>query len=161
MNPCPCGFLGDTEKQCSCTDFQIKKYRSKLSGPFLDRIDLLVTVPRLNTSELVNIKQEAEPSEKIRERVINARKIQALRYKDEDILTNSELNSKQIKKYCELDEKSSDFMKIAAEKYLLSGRKFNRILKLARTIADLKNSKKIELTHLSQALQYRVDINEE
>ena len=155
MNPCPCGFLGDKEKECTCSEFQIQRYRSKLSGPLLDRIDLVINVPRLTTDELVNTKTEAEPSVKIRERVIQARKIQAKRYEKEGIFTNSELNSKQIKKYCKLDEQTSEFLKIAAQKYQLSGRKFDRILKLSRTIADLNECENITLEHVTQALQYR------
>lgn len=158
MNPCPCGFLGDKEKDCTCSDFQIQRYRSKLSGPLLDRIDLVINVPRLTTEELINMKSEAEPSSKIRERVIKARKIQAERYADEGIFINSEMNSKQIKKYCKVDEKTSEFLKLAAQKYQLSGRKFDRILKLSRTIADLNKSENITLEHVTLALQYRAEI---
>ena len=158
MNPCPCGFLGDKEKECTCSDFQVQRYRSKLSGPLLDRIDLVINVPRLSTEELINTKAEAEPSAKIRERVVKARKIQAERYKEEGILTNSELSAKQIKKYCKTDEKTSEFLKLAAQKYQLSGRKFDRILKLSRTIADLSECKDIQLEHVTLALQYRADI---
>ena len=157
MNPCPCGYLGDKEKNCSCSEFQIQRYRSKLSGPLLDRIDLLVNVPRLTTEELINYKTDAETSEKIRERVIEARKIQTIRYRNEGILTNSELSNKQIKKYCKLNTETSSFMKDAAQKYQLSGRKFDRILKLARTVADLAKSEEITILHLSQALQYKID----
>ena len=159
MNPCPCGFFGDREKQCTCTDFQIKRYLSKLSGPLLDRIDLVVNVPRLTTEELTNTTSDSEPSSEIRKRVIRARKIQAERYKNETILTNSELSAKQIKQYCALDENSANFLKEAAQKYMLSGRKYNRILKMARTIADLEEKENIELKHLTLALQYRVDMN--
>ncbi len=158
MNPCPCGYLGDKEKDCSCSEFQIQRYRSKLSGPLLDRIDLVINVPRLTTEELIKTKSDSEPSNKIRERVVKARKIQAKRYAEEGILTNSELNSKQIKKYCKIDEKTSEFLKIAAQKYQLSGRKFDRILKLARTIADLKESNNIVLEHVMLALQYKAEI---
>ncbi len=157
MNPCPCGFLGDREKQCSCSEYQIQKYRAKISGPLLDRIDLFVNVPRLTAEELVNSKEKTECSFDIKKRVIKARKIQMYRYKDENIYTNSELNPSQIKKFCVLDKESLDFMKLASQKYLLSGRKYNRILKLARTIADLSNDENIKLSHLTQALQYRVD----
>ena len=159
MNPCPCGYLGDKEKHCMCTEYQIQRYRSRLSGPLLDRIDLVVNVPRLTTDELINTKSEAEPSAKIRERVIRARKIQAKRYENEGILTNSELSAKQIKKYCELDNKTADFLKSAAQKYQLSGRKYNRILKISRTVADLAGCENIQLEHISQALQYRVDMD--
>ncbi len=158
MNPCPCGFLGDREKECTCSDFQIQRYRSKLSGPLLDRIDLIINVPRLTTDELINTKTDAEPSEKIRERVVKARKIQAKRYAQEGILTNSELSTKQIKKYCKTDEKTTEFLKLASQKYQLSGRKFDRILKLARTIADLNESENIEMEHVSLALQYKAEI---
>ncbi len=158
MNPCPCGFLGDKEKDCSCSEFQIQRYRSKLSGPLLDRIDLIVNVPRLTTDELINTKSDTEPSSEIRKRVVAARKIQAKRYADEGILTNAELSSKQIKKYCKLDEKTLEFLKSAAQKFQLSGRKYDRVLKIARTIADLGGNKDIKLEHITQALQYRVDI---
>jgi len=155
MNPCPCGFLGDKEKQCTCTEFQIQKYRSRLSGPLLDRIDLVINVPRLTTDELINTTKESEPSAVIRERVIKARTIQARRYEKEGIFTNSELDAKLVKRYCVLDEKTTVFLKTAAQKFQLSGRKYSRVLKLARTIADLNESKDIKLEHVTQALQYR------
>lgn len=154
MNPCPCGFLGDKEKQCTCSDTQIQRYQSRLSGPLLDRIDLVINVPRLTTDELIQ-KGESEPSAKIRERIVIARKIQAQRYKNDGILTNSELTTKLIKKYCVLSDKCTEILKFAAQKYNLSGRKYNRILKLARTIADLDNSENITELHISQALQYK------
>ncbi len=155
MNPCPCGYLGDKEKQCTCTEYQIQRYRSRLSGPLLDRIDLVINVPRLTTDELINTDTKAESSETIRRRVIAARKIQAKRYENEGILTNSELNAKQIKAFCKLDEKTGAFLKSAAEKFQLSGRKYSRMLKLARTIADLEGKENIALEHVTQALQYR------
>lgn len=155
MNPCPCGYLGDKEKQCTCSDFQIQRYNSKLSGPLLDRIDLVINVPRLTTDELINTTGEAEPSAIIRDRVIKARKIQAERYKNDGILINSELTAELIKKYCVLDTISEQIMKTAAQKYQLSGRRYSRILKIARTIADLAGSQNIEAVHLTQALQYR------
>lgn len=157
MNPCPCGFLGDKEKQCTCSDTQIQRYQSRLSGPLLDRIDLVINVPRLTTEELVQ-KQESEPSTKIRERIIRARKIQAQRYQNDGILTNSELTTKLIKKYCVLSDKCAKILKFATQKYGLSGRKYNRILKLARTIADLDCSENITELHISQALQYKSTI---
>ncbi len=156
MNPCPCGYLGDKEKQCTCTEFQINRYQSRLSGPLLDRIDLQVEVPRLTPQELLNIEPSSESSKDIRERVIKARKIQTERYKNDGILTNSELNSKLIKKYCKLDKASMDMLKLAAVKYQLSGRKYDRILKLSRTIADLEGTVDIKQTHVMQALQYRI-----
>lgn len=155
MNPCPCGFLGDSSKHCTCTEAQIQRYRSKLSGPLLDRIDLVITVPKLSTEELVNIDEKSETSADIRKRVVRARKVQNERYKDEGIFTNSELNAKQIKKYCKLDEQAGKVLSMAALKYGLSGRKYNRVLKIARTIADLDSAEDINSNHISQALQFR------
>lgn len=155
MNPCPCGYLGDKEKDCICSDVQIQRYRSRLSGPLLDRIDLIIDVPRLSTEELMSTKTETESSSEIRERVIKARKIQAQRYKDDGILINSELTASLVKKYCKLDTKSEQLLKNMAQKYGLSGRKHSRILKIARTIADLAGSENIQYEHLSLALQYR------
>lgn len=160
MNPCPCGFLGDSQKQCSCSEFQIQRYRSRLSGPLLDRIDLQIEVPRLTPEELLNMNSEAESSSEIRKRVVNARKIQAERYKNENIFTNSELNSKMVKKYCVLDRASEDLLKTAIITFNLSGRSYDRILKLARTIADLEGENNISQTHIAQALQYRTFVNE-
>ena len=161
MNPCPCGYLGDKEKPCTCTDFQINRYRAKLSGPLLDRIDIQIDVPRLTPSELLATKEDEEDSAAIRQRVIKARQIQTERYKNDGILTNSELNTELIKKYCQIDEKSRELMKVAIVKYQLSGRKYDRILKLARTIADLNGDENISQTHLMQALQYKMDFNSE
>ena len=156
MNTCPCGYLGDKEKQCTCSEFQIQRYQSRLSRPLLDRIDLQVEVPRLTADELLNTQPSSETSADIRKRVTMARKIQAKRYENEGILTNSELTSRLIKKYCKLDDKCTEILKTASIKYQLSGRRYDRILKLARTIADLENSENIQQIHIMQALQYRI-----
>lgn len=157
MNPCPCGYLGDTKKHCTCNDFQIQRYRSRLSGPLLDRIDIQIEVPRLSSEELLNTNQsqKCETSAQIRERVVNARKIQSARYKDYPILTNSQLNAEYIKIFCKLDDKSENLLKTAIARFNLSGRSYDRILKLARTIADLQSSENIDSAHIAQALQYR------
>lgn len=160
MNPCPCGFLGDSQKACTCSEFQIQRYRARLSGPLLDRIDLQIEVPRLMPEELLNMKSEAEPSSEIRKRVVNARKIQAQRYRESSILTNSELNSNLIKKFCQIDEASENMLKSAIIKFNLSGRSYDRILKLARTIADLEGVACISQMHIAQALQYRTFVAE-
>ncbi len=160
MNPCPCGFLGDKQKPCTCSEFQINRYLAKLSGPLLDRIDLQVEVPRLTTDELLNNSIKEETSLEIRNRVIKARKIQLERYKDDGILTNSELTPKLVKKYCKIDKDGENLFKTAIVKYQLSGRRYDRVLKLARTIADLDASENIKLQHLMQALQYRVVLNQ-
>lgn len=156
MNPCPCGYKGDREKQCTCSDFMVNRYLAKLSGPLLDRIDLQINVPRLTAKELLNIDDNAESSFEIRKRVIKARQIQAERYKNDNILTNSELTSELVKKYCRIDGASKEIFKSAIVKFGLSGRRYDRILKIARTIADLDNSSEIEQTHLMQALQYKM-----
>lgn len=160
MNPCPCGFLGDNQKPCICSEFQVNRYRSRLSGPLLDRIDIQIEVPRLSPEELLNMKSEGESSLEIRKRVIRARKIQVERYKSENILTNSQLNSKLIKKYCKIDDKTEQILKNAVIKFNLSGRSYDRILKLARTIADLNEEQNISASHVAQALQYRTFISE-
>lgn len=157
MNPCPCGFLGDKQKQCKCSQFQIDRYKSKLSGPMLDRIDLQITVPRLTSDELLNLQPSTETSKDIKARVIKARKIQKERYKNDGILTNSQLSSKLIKKYCILDEKSQELLRLAVTKFELSGRAYDRVLKLSRTIADLNESENIQASHIAQALQYRMN----
>lgn len=156
MNPCPCGYLGDKEKECTCTEYMINRYLSRISGPLLDRIDMQIDVGRLTADELINTQAEEEPSAKIRERVVAARQIQAKRYKHEGILTNAELSAKLVKKYCKLDKASEDILRVAVVKYQLSGRRYDRILKLARTIADLDNSEAIVQKHLMEALQYRM-----
>lgn len=155
MNPCPCGYLGDKEKHCTCTEYQINRYRAKLSGPLLDRIDIQIDVPRLTTEELLNTNSNAESSAEIRKRVINARKIQKERYKNTGILTNSQLTADMVKKYCQIDNASTEILKLAVAKYQLSGRRYDRVLKLSRTIADLDNSEIIKTKHITQALQYR------
>ncbi len=155
MNPCPCGYYGD-KKGCTCTDFQRNRYLSKLSGPLLDRIDIRVDVPRLDAEDLIKMTADGEDSATIRARVVRARKIQAKRYENEGILTNSQLNSKQVRKYCVLDEESKKLLKSAAIQYGLSGRKYDRILKLARTVADLEGSEEIKALHMMQALRYKL-----
>lgn len=155
MNPCPCGYLGDREKECTCSEFQIQRYRSKISGPLLDRIDIQIEVPKIQIDELINKNYESESSETIRKRVIRARKKQAKRYKNYGIYTNSELTPKIIKQFCKLDEASEQLLKAAGKKFNLSGRGYDRLLKLARTIADLDDMENITSKHISQAIQYR------
>ena len=159
MNPCPCGYLGDSEKNCTCSQHQVQQYRSKLSGPLLDRIDIVIDVPRLKINELMdNSNIKAETSAQIRERVIKARNIQLERYKGLGIYTNSELTPKLIKKYCQLDEQASNLLRDAVRKFNLSARAYDRLLKLARTIADLDSSENIQTVHIAQAIQYRSSV---
>lgn len=158
MNPCPCGYLGDKEKACTCSEFQIQRYRAKISGPLLDRIDIQIEVPKLKTDELIGKNFESESSETIRVRVQKAREIQYKRYKSYGIYTNSELTPKLIKKFCKLDDNSENILRLSCKKFNISGRGYDRILKLSRTIADLDNSEDIKTSHISQALQYRTFI---
>ena len=154
MNPCPCGWLGDRKRECNCTPNQVKSYRRKLSGPLLDRIDIQVTVPRLDTEELCG-RTEGESSDAIRTRVLKARNLQSERYAKERIYNNSQMQPKQIKQHCMLSEESLDFLKSAAEKLLLTGRSYDKVLKVSRTIADLAEEQEINVQHLAEAVQYR------
>lgn len=154
MNPCPCGFLGDSKRKCTCSEFQINRYKSRLSGPLLDRIDIQLKIQRLSDDELLSNIQ-SEDSKTIRQRVIKARKIQLERYKNDKILTNSELTTKLIKKYCQIDDNSKQFLKNAINQFNLSARAYDRLLKISRTIADLEEKENIQLTHIAQALQLR------
>ena len=154
MNPCPCGYYGSLDKECTCTPQAIQKYMGKISGPLLDRIDIQVEVTPVKYQKLEsNIK--GETSEQIQRRVNNARTIQLERYKSNNIYSNSELTPKLIEKYCKLDEKSKKILQNAFQKLGLSARAHDRILKVARTIADLDASKDIQTNHLLEAIQYR------
>jgi magnesium chelatase family protein len=151
-NPCPCGYYGDPEHECKCSISQIRNYQRKLSGPLIDRIDLLINVPNVKYEKLVG--PDEETSEKVRERVILARKIQKERFKKDK--TNSEMEIPEIKKYCEIDSKSENLLRKYVDSGRLSVRGYHRILKVARTIADLEGKEKISFEHLSEALSYRI-----
>ena len=154
LNPCPCGFYGDPVKVCTCSSSQIVKYRSKISGPLLDRIDIHIEVPRVNCREVME-KDNIEDSFAIRERVEKARKTQRERYCENTIFSNAQMTKKQIKKYCNINDNAKNLLYKAMEKLNLSARAYDRILKVARTIADLEQSVEIEISHLSEAIQYR------
>ncbi len=153
-NPCPCGFLGDSEKNCICSPTQIINYKKKISGPILDRIDLHIDVPRVKFEKLTSI-DPGEDSLSIKLRVEKARKIQRLRFADSPFLTNSEMSSETVKQYCQLETISVDLLRNAVDQMHLSARAYFRVLKLARTIADLSDEEKILTQHLAEALQYR------
>jgi magnesium chelatase family protein len=157
MNPCPCGFTGDSGKKCICSPTQIIGYRKKISGPILDRIDLHVEVPRLNFEKLATV-APAENSAAIKTRVENARAIQRQRFTDTTFVTNSEMSSEAVKRYCQVDTNSQQILKNAVEQLHLSARAYFRILKLARTIADLDAISDISASHIAEALQYRPKI---
>ncbi len=152
MNPCPCGYYGSKIKECTCDEKAIKKYFSKISGPLLDRIDIQVRIPE---SEYKLINTQEETSETIKKRVTIARNIQLERYKNENIFNNASLTPKLIKKYCKLDESSKKLLDSAFEKLGLSLRGYNKILKVARTIADLEGIEDIQSKHIAEAIQFR------
>ena len=154
MNPCPCGFLSDPNHECSCSHQQIHRYRAKISGPIQDRIDIHVDVPAVPYKDLRS-STPGESSKSIRQHVTSTRIIQLERFKRSKIFCNAQMNSRLIKKYCSIDEASHKLMEKAIDKLGFSARAYNRILKIARTIADLEESKSIEARHISEAIQYR------
>lgn len=153
-NPCPCGYYGDEEKECECTPQEIHRYLNKISGPLLDRIDIQIEVKRPKF-EKISSKEKIETSEEIRERVNKAREIQLVRYKKYGIHSNAELTTKMIAQFCSLDIKGEQLLQNAFEKLKLSVRAYERILKVARTIADLDGKANIEYKHIAEAIQYR------
>ncbi|MGJ8454339.1 YifB family Mg chelatase-like AAA ATPase [Pseudothermotoga sp. U03pept] len=154
MNPCPCGNYGDPKAVCNCSPYDIIRYNKKVSGPILDRIDIVVQVQKVEFDEYFS-KSNAESSAKIRERVLMAREFQRKRYAEFGFLVNSRLPSKLLKKFVQLDEKSEDLLKRAVSRFNLSGRSIDKILKLSRTIADLEQSQQIKLNHVAEAIQYK------
>ncbi len=153
MNPCPCGFATDDTRECTCAPAQIARYTQKISGPILDRIDMHIDVPRIHVNKLDN-DDLAEDSVSVRERVIKARIKQKKRFEKTGKI-NAEMDQLELKKYCVLDRESKNLLKNAAEKLDLSARAYYRMIKLARTIADLEGSEQITKTHIAEALQYR------
>ena len=154
MNPCPCGYYGSEEKTCNCSKIAIEKYLNKISGPLLDRIDLHVEVKPVKYQKL-NSDIKPETSNQIKSRVNKARRIQYLRYKNTGIYSNAELTPKMIEKYCKIDQQSKTILEQAFNKLGLSARAYSRILKVARTIADLDEKENIEKQHILEAIQYR------
>lgn len=154
MNPCPCGFLNDTKKQCVCSASQIVRYQKKISGPLMDRIDIHIEVPQVKYEKLTSSKV-AEGSPVIRKRVEEARQKQIKRFKDLRILSNSEMRVQDIKKYCPINDQSKLLLKNAVNQLDLSARAYHRVLKLARTIADLEGSQNIKSDNIAEAIQYR------
>lgn len=154
MNPCPCGYLGDRKKECTCTPIQVQRYRSKVSGPLLDRFDIHVEVPSVDYKDLSDNK-EIEGSKEIRKRVNDAREIQKRRFNNLNIFSNSQMLPSLTKKYCIPDKDCHKLLETAIDKLGLSARAYDRILKVSRTIADLDKSESIKTTHISEAIQYR------
>lgn len=160
-NPCPCGYLNHPKKACICSPREVERYRKRISGPILDRIDLHINTPAVDIKKLSNnkrIESKLETSQIIRNRVQEVRKIQLDRFKNENIRLNSEMKNKQIKKYINLDKNVEQILSLAAVKHNLSARSYFKMIKVARTIADLDGSKKILLEHMAEALQFRPKI---
>lgn len=155
MNPCPCGYYGDRSRPCVCTVTQIRRYRAKLSGPLLDRLDIHLDVPPVPVRELRAELPSAETSAAIRSRVVAARDRQRRRYRSDGIYTNAQLKPRQVKRYCGLDQPAQDLLEQAMTRLRLSARAHGRILRVARTIADLADSDKIDAMHVAEAIQYR------
>ena len=155
MNPCPCGNYGNPHQECTCTQMQIQKYVGRISGPLLDRIDIHVEVPAVKYTELSS-KRAGEKSEDIRHRVVGAQTVQRERFNGrKGLFCNADMESREIKEFCQIDQAGAELLKMAMQKLGLSARAYDRILKVARTIADLANSESIKPEHLSEAIQYR------
>jgi len=155
-NPCPCGFLNHPKRDCKCLGWQVLKYQKRLSGPILDRIDIYVNVPFVQVEKLKQDRRGEEGSKKIRSRVMIARMIQAKRFKSEGIFSNGEMKNKQMKKFSRMSGDAERLLQRAADKWQLSARSYFRIIKVARTIADLDRVGGIEYSHVAEALQYRM-----
>jgi len=154
MNPCPCGYFGDTSRECSCSPTMIQRYVSKISGPLLDRIDIHIEVPAVRYADLA-AKPPGEGSVEIRERVTAARRVQQERFKDQKIYSNAQMTPRLIRQHCEIDDDSRRHLEHAMNKMGLSARAYDRILKVSRTLADLDRLERIHARHISEAIQYR------
>jgi magnesium chelatase family protein len=153
-NPCPCGYYGDSLRACTCSASTITRYRKRISGPLLDRIDIHVEVPRVEYEKLTN-RQPGEPSEAIQARVQAARDRQQARFEGTPLTCNADMGPREVRKLCLLDAEGENLMRSAMRQMLLSARAYHRILKLARTIADLEGVPDIQTHHVAEALQYR------
>lgn len=160
MNPCPCGYYGDEKHTCRCSEMARKKYIAKLSGPILDRIDISIEVRGIDYDKMIS-KADGETSSSMRKIVTDARKIQEKRFRENGlkIFSNSSMGIKDIEKFCILDSKAKNILNMAMQKFSMSARSYNKILKVARTIADIENKEVIEISHITEALQYRFNLN--
>lgn len=160
MNPCPCGYYGDEKHTCRCSEMARKKYIAKLSGPILDRIDISIEVRGVDYDKMIS-KADGETSSSMRKIVTNARKIQEKRFRENGvkIFSNSSMGIRDIEKFCILDSKAKNMLNMAMQKFSMSARSYNKILKVSRTIADIENKEVIETSHITEALQYRFNLN--
>jgi len=154
MNPCPCGYFGTYARRCRCTPNQIERYLSKISGPLVDRIDIHIDVPAISFTKLRSKSGQLD-SATIRQDVVNARAIQAVRFGDNRTMTNARMSHKQVRKFCELDSASEMMLKQAMTEFGLSARAHDKICKVARTIADLAGAENIAPEHIAEAISYR------
>lgn len=155
LNGCPCGFYGASRKDCHCTPNQIQRYRNRVSGPLLDRIDIQIDVPSVRYDELTSLKK-GESSANIRNRIIEARKIQEQRFQENNhVHCNAEMGTRELNEVCRLDEQGHMMLKMAMDELALSARAYDRILKVSRTLADLEEAEDIQSHHLAEAIQYR------
>ncbi len=154
LNPCPCGFFGDPKRECRCSLIQVQRYRNRISGPLLDRIDIQLEVPAAEFREVAS-KQEGEKSATIRERIVAVRKRQTERFARSKVRCNARMSSKMVRAHCQLDDASEELLRLAMQQLGLSARAYDRILKVARTIADLADSETIQSDHIGEAIQYR------
>jgi magnesium chelatase family protein len=154
MNPCPCGYFGDPLKECSCSSAIVTRYQKRISGPLLDRIDIHAEVPRVDFDKLSDDRL-GEPSSQIRERVETAREKQRTRFKDTELICNADMGPGEVRKFCVLDDAGKALIRQAMSQLQLSARAYHRVLKLARTIADLNQEEDIANQYLAEALQYR------
>ena len=154
MNPCPCGYSTDIKNECRCTHQQIARYRSKISGPLMDRIDMLVEVPAVSFKDLSHL-PSAEDSDRILSRVVAARQLQLERFSQGEKYCNAQMNSQSVRTHCKLDSQCRTLLEAAVDKFGFSARAYYRILKIARTVADLCGESDIDIHHISEAIQYR------
>jgi len=154
MNPCPCGYYGDPVRQCTCPPGVVSRYQRRISGPFIDRVDIFIEVPHIDYEKLAD-ERLGEKSERVQARVVAARARQLERFSGTKLAGNAEMTPSEVRDFCQVEESAQSLLKAAMKQLYLSARAFHRILKLARTIADLEDGKIIEAHHLAEAIQYR------
>jgi magnesium chelatase family protein len=154
MNPCPCGYYGDPFKQCACTPNMVSRYQHRISGPFLDRVDIFIEVPHIDYEKLADDRL-AEKSDAVQARVVAAREVQLRRLKGTKLNCNAEFSASEVREFCHVEDAAQSLLKAAMKQLYLSARAFHRVLKLARTIADLESSDTIRTQHVAEAIQYR------